>query len=74
MEKNTDQNKHLFSNFSTDDKEQIDRALAIVERIPDDPHYHRPKGIEVAAILRRLQRRLENHARGNIERSPSCPS
>ena len=52
MEKNTDQNKHLFSNFSTDDKEQIDRALAIVERIPDDPHYHRPKGIEVAAILR----------------------
>ena len=52
MEKNTDQNKHLFSNFSTDDKEQIDRALAIVERIPDDPHYHRPKGVEVAAILR----------------------
>ena len=33
MEKNTDQNKHHFSNFSTADKEQIDRALAIVERI-----------------------------------------
>jgi GTP pyrophosphokinase len=52
MQKNTDPNKHLFSDFSTTDNEQIDRALAIISRIPDDPHYHRPKGCEVAAILR----------------------
>ena len=52
MQKNTEPNKHLFSDFSATDNEQIERALAIIARIPDDPHYHRPKGIEVAAILR----------------------
>ena len=52
MQKNSDPIKHLFSDFSATDKEQIERALAIIERIPDDPHYYRPKGIEVAAILR----------------------
>ncbi|MGZ8224099.1 MAG: RelA/SpoT family protein [Methylobacter sp.] len=51
MQKITDPNKQLFSGFSVPDMEQIERALAIVGRIPDDPHYHRPKGIEVAAIL-----------------------
>ena len=52
MQKNTDSSKHIFSGFSAADNELIDRALGIVARIPDDPHYHRPKGIDVAAILR----------------------
>ncbi len=51
MQKNSDPNKQLYSNFSATDKEQIDLALAIIERIPDNPHYHRPKGIDVASIL-----------------------
>ena len=52
MQKYTDPNKDLFNDFSASDKELIERALAIIALIPDDPHYHRPKGIEVAAILR----------------------
>ena len=52
MQKNIDPYKQLFSNLSDADNEQIDRALAIVSRIPEDPHYHRPSGVEVAAILR----------------------
>lgn len=52
MQKNTDPNKHLFSDLSAADNGQIERAMAIIARIPDDPHYHRPKGYEVAAILR----------------------
>lgn len=52
MKKNTDPNKHLFNDFSVIDTEQIARALAIIAKIPDDPHYHRPKGIEVAVILK----------------------
>lgn len=51
MQKNTDPHKPFFSGFSAPDTEQIARALAIVEKIPEDPHYFRPKGIEVAAIL-----------------------
>jgi GTP pyrophosphokinase len=51
MQKITDPNKQFFSGFSAPDIEQIERALAIVGLIPDDPHYHRPKGIDVAAIL-----------------------
>jgi len=43
MQKNMISNKHLFSDFSAADNEQIERALAIIARIPDDPHYHRPK-------------------------------
>lgn len=52
MQKNIDPNKHLFSNLSAADDEQIDRALTIIASIPDDPHYYRPKGVEIAAILR----------------------
>ena len=52
MQKNTDPNKRLICDFSATDEEQIERTLAIIALIPDDPHYHRPKGIEVAAILR----------------------
>jgi GTP pyrophosphokinase len=52
MQKNTDPPKPLFSDLSATDNEQIERALAVVARIPDDPHYHRPKGVEVAGVLR----------------------
>ena len=51
MQKNTSSSKPIFSGFSVPDIEQIDRALAIVAQIPEDPHYHRPKGIDVAGIL-----------------------
>ncbi|MCK9621756.1 MAG: bifunctional (p)ppGpp synthetase/guanosine-3',5'-bis(diphosphate) 3'-pyrophosphohydrolase [Methylobacter sp.] len=51
MQKTTKPNKHLFNGFSVPDTEQINRALAIIAQIPDDPHYFRPRGIEVAAIL-----------------------
>ncbi|MGR9012265.1 MAG: RelA/SpoT family protein [Gammaproteobacteria bacterium] len=59
MQKNTEQNKQLFSGFSIPDTEQINRALAVIAKIPDDPHYFRPKGIEVAAILMDLNVDLE---------------
>ncbi|MDO9169472.1 MAG: bifunctional (p)ppGpp synthetase/guanosine-3',5'-bis(diphosphate) 3'-pyrophosphohydrolase [Methylobacter sp.] len=51
MQKNTEPNKQLFSGFSAPDTEQINRALAIIAKIPEDPQYFRPKGVEVAAIL-----------------------
>jgi len=51
MQKDTEPNKQLFSGFSAPDTEQINRALAIIAQIPEDPHYFRPKGVEVAAIL-----------------------
>ncbi|MEY3807430.1 MAG: diphosphokinase [Pseudomonadota bacterium] len=51
MQKNTESHKPLFSGFSDADTEQINRALAIVEQIPEDSHYFRPTGVEVAAIL-----------------------
>jgi len=41
----------LFSAFSESERQQIEEALAIVALIPDDPHYHYPKGVEVATIL-----------------------
>ena len=52
MQKKTDPDNHLFNEFSANVNEEIKRALTIIGRIPDDPHYQRPKGIEVAAILR----------------------
>jgi GTP pyrophosphokinase len=51
MQKKTEPNKHLFNGFSAPDTEQINRALAIIAQIPEDPHYFRPKGVDVAAIL-----------------------
>jgi GTP pyrophosphokinase len=51
MQKTTGPKKQLFNGFSVPDTEQINRALTIIAQIPDDPHYFRPKGIEVAAIL-----------------------
>ncbi len=52
MQKNTTLSANLFSDLSANDSEQIKRALAIVARIPDDPHYNRPKGIDVAVVLK----------------------
>ncbi|MGZ8152226.1 MAG: RelA/SpoT family protein [Methylovulum sp.] len=51
MQKNTDSDKPLFSEFSAPDRAQIDKAMAIIALIPEDPDYHRPKGLEIAAIL-----------------------
>jgi GTP pyrophosphokinase len=51
MQKSTDPNKLLLSGFSASDSQQIEQALAIVALIPDNPSYHRPKGIDVATIL-----------------------
>ncbi|MFI3137173.1 MAG: bifunctional (p)ppGpp synthetase/guanosine-3',5'-bis(diphosphate) 3'-pyrophosphohydrolase [Methylococcaceae bacterium] len=54
MQKNTDPHTHSFNDFAAVDADnaQIAQALAIIARIPDDPQYHRPKGTDVAAILR----------------------
>jgi hypothetical protein len=46
MQKKT--NTQIFSGFTASDTEQINRALAIISQIPEDPHYFRPKGFEVA--------------------------
>ncbi|ASF46291.1 RelA/SpoT family protein [Methylovulum psychrotolerans] len=51
MKKNINTDKLIFSNFSEPDRLQIDKALAIVGQLADDPRYYRPKGIEVATIL-----------------------
>lgn len=52
MKKSTEAHLSLFHGFSEPDRLQIERALTIIARIPDDPAYYRPKGVEVAAILR----------------------
>lgn len=54
MQKNTESNKQLFSGFSAPDTEQINRALAIISQIPEDPNYFRPTGVEVAMVLMEL--------------------
>lgn len=51
MQKSTDINKQLFRGFSAPDSLQIEKALTIVALIPENPRYHRPRGVEVAAIL-----------------------
>lgn len=51
MQKHIHPNEALLAGFSIPDREQISQALAIVAQIPDDPHYYRPKGIDVAGIL-----------------------
>jgi GTP pyrophosphokinase len=43
--------QQIFSGFSAQDSGQIECALAIIAKIPEPAPYHRPKGIEVAAIL-----------------------
>ena len=54
MKKNVNANKSLFSDFSEADRRLIEEAQTIIARIPDDPDYYRPKGIEVATILLEL--------------------
>lgn len=51
MQTNKDPNKPLFNEFSAADRQIIEKAMAIIALIPDDPHYHRPRGFEVAEIL-----------------------
>lgn len=51
MQKNINLNKQSFTGFSAPDYQQIEKALAIFALIPDDPHYPRPSGIDVAKIL-----------------------
>lgn len=42
----------LMEGFAEPDRRQLAAALAIVGQFSDDEHYHRPKGVEVAAILK----------------------
>lgn len=51
MQIKQDTNKPPFWKFAETDSKEIEKALSILALIPDDPHYHRPKGIEVAAVL-----------------------
>jgi GTP pyrophosphokinase len=51
MQKNTTLNKMPFHGLSAPDLEQINQALTVVAQIPDDSHYYRPKGVDVAGIL-----------------------
>ena len=51
MQKSTDPHNQLLSGFSATDNQQIKKALEIFALIPDNPRYHRPSGIQVAAIL-----------------------
>jgi GTP pyrophosphokinase len=51
MQINQDPNKPLFNEFSAADRQVIEKAMAIIALIPNDPHYHRPRGFEVAEIL-----------------------
>ncbi|WP_019866889.1 RelA/SpoT family protein [Methylovulum miyakonense] len=51
MKKNFTPEKLLSGNFSEPDRLQIDKAMAIVGQLVDDPRYYRPKGYEVATIL-----------------------
>jgi GTP pyrophosphokinase len=51
MQINQDPNTPLFNEFSAADRQVIEKAMAIIALIPNDPHYHRPRGFEVAEIL-----------------------
>jgi GTP pyrophosphokinase len=53
MQKRTDHNQNTFNDyFSANEKIKIAQALEIIGKIPDDSHYDRPKGIDVAGVLR----------------------
>jgi GTP pyrophosphokinase len=51
MQNTTSFSQQIFSGFSVRDSGQIERALEIIAQIPELTPYHRPKGIDVAAIL-----------------------
>ena len=52
MQKTIDSNKPFLGDFSIEENQALDLALTIIGKIPDDLHYHRPKSLEVATILR----------------------
>ncbi len=52
MKKSNETSGLLCDGFSAADSSQIQKALSIIAQIPEDPGYDRPKGIEVAAILK----------------------
>lgn len=55
MQRTSNAPKDLFSPFSELDRKQIEKALDLIALIPDDEHYHRPKSVDVAAILMEFQ-------------------
>jgi len=52
MKTSNEANLLLCEGFSEADSSQIKKALSIIAQIPEEPAYHRPKGVEVAAILK----------------------
>ncbi|MEQ1619832.1 MAG: bifunctional (p)ppGpp synthetase/guanosine-3',5'-bis(diphosphate) 3'-pyrophosphohydrolase [Methylococcales bacterium] len=52
MHKNTSPDSSSFTGFPEAGQRLLDQALLCVAKIPDDPDYQRPKGVQVAAILR----------------------
>ncbi|MDP3932267.1 MAG: HD domain-containing protein, partial [Methylococcaceae bacterium] len=54
MHKNTSADTPSFSGYPEPEQHLLDQALAIVAKIPTDSDYYRPKGVQVAAILRSL--------------------
>ncbi|MGR9053867.1 MAG: RelA/SpoT family protein [Gammaproteobacteria bacterium] len=54
MHKFTPVSQDVFEGLTVTDTEIINRALAIVAKIPEDPRYYRPKGVEVAVVLKQF--------------------
>ncbi|ESS71347.1 GTP pyrophosphokinase RelA [Methyloglobulus morosus KoM1] len=51
MQKTHSSTQQIFSGFSAEDSEKIERALAIIAQIPEPLPYQRPTGVDTAAIL-----------------------
>ncbi|WP_338040337.1 HD domain-containing protein [Methylocucumis oryzae] len=54
MKKSVTTTESLLDGLAEPDRQKIEQALAIVTQFPDDESYQRPKGVEVAAILKEL--------------------
>ncbi len=54
MKKSVTTTESLLDGLAEPDRQKIEQALAIVTQFPDDESYQRPKGVEVAAILKDL--------------------
>jgi GTP pyrophosphokinase len=54
MHKNTSADISSFSGYPEPEQHLLDQALAVVAKIPTNTDYYRPKGVQVAAILRSL--------------------
>ncbi len=61
MQKNTAHTRPIVSHFTAHELKELDLALEIIGRIPDDPNYYRPKGIDVADILREYHVDFKTH-------------